>query len=124
MKKVYTNIDDSSHLEFLNRLESFRRDSQDETSMINFFDEHDILPLTLTTDKLDKGECLSRAIKHIGVPRNYGLSYKALLAQKEQERLVAVKKEEAVAIATQEREKIEFERRAVVATELVCAHAR
>lgn len=111
-------------IEYLSRCENFKKDNQAESAIINFFDEHDILPLTLHTDKMTVEQCGEASAKHIGQPRNFGLSHKEYLRQQEQQRLAAQKKQEDAEKEDQRQEKLSDERKALAENELVNENPR
>jgi adenylate kinase len=60
------------------RLEEFRKANTDEITMLNFFDELDINPITLQVEVNDSNKLLALIYKNIGEPRNYGKTHEEL----------------------------------------------
>lgn len=78
---------------FLRRLEDFRRNDTDEKSVLNFFDLHDVYPITYAVETQSATQIFDATVKSVGRPRNYGPTDEQLLEikRKKQEEKIRLK---------------------------------
>lgn len=91
------------------RLDKFRSENTDETTVLNFFDEQEIHPTVLNVETITPGKLVNAAIAKIGEPRNYGPSLEEL---REKKRIEEDQKAREMIIAEQDRIKREKEEHA------------
>ncbi|KAH6569550.1 hypothetical protein BASA62_004716 [Batrachochytrium salamandrivorans] len=65
----------------LKRLEEYRKINTDETTVLNYFDEQEIHPITLAVESIELKEVLETVTKKVGGPRNYGPSAEEIGAE-------------------------------------------
>ncbi len=95
----------------MKRLEEYQINISDEKSVVNFFDEHDILPLTVSVENQRIEQCMEMMMKQIGCAYNYGPSFDQLELNRRKEQADRARKE-ALASEEQSRlQKAETERR-------------
>ena len=63
------------------RLEEFRKLNTDELTVLNYFDELELNPITLQVEVNDAQQIFSQIVKQMGQPRNYGKSADQLLME-------------------------------------------
>ena len=73
------------------RLEDFRLNNTDESTVLNYFDELEIHPISVQVEDKDSEAIFSTMIKHVGRPHNFGPTPEKLAALRlqEEERLVS-----------------------------------
>lgn len=69
----------------LKRLEDFRTANTDENTVLNFFDEREVHPLTVSTSSNTVDQAMAAMVKFIGKPHNYGPSDEQLLEMKQKD---------------------------------------
>lgn len=62
-------------------MEEFRKLNTDELTVLNYFDELELSPVTLQVEVNDAQQIFSQIVKQMGEPRNYGKSAEQLLAE-------------------------------------------
>jgi adenylate kinase len=94
----------------IKKLDEFRKQNTDEVTVLNFFDELEVIPYTLQVEILDADKIMKHVVEQIGPVRNYGPSaeqiQQQLLKEEEQRRL----HESVLAQEIAKREKEEHER--------------
>jgi hypothetical protein len=71
------------------RLEEFRKANTDELTVLNFFDELEIPPVTLQADVMEPEQIMKHITDEIGAPRNYGKSNEEIA---EENRIIDIKR--------------------------------
>ena len=95
-----------THVVLSKRLDEFRKNNTDENTVLNFFDEIEIHPISLGVETLEVQAVTEEMYKMIGKPRNYGPSAEKLASEKKLAEATRLKIE---AIANEERIKRETE---------------
>ena len=94
------------------RIEQYRKLNNEETSVLSFFDEREVHPLTISTELNNPDQVFAAILKRVGKPHNYGPTEEQLAEMKqkqneERRRQAALAAEEKAA-----REKEEAQRQA------------
>lgn len=66
-------------------MEEFRKLNTDELTVLNYFDELELSPVTLQVEVNDAQQIFSQIVKQMGEPRNYGKSAEQLLAEEREQ---------------------------------------
>ncbi|KAI8910411.1 hypothetical protein EDD86DRAFT_275463, partial [Gorgonomyces haynaldii] len=91
-------------------LDEFRKNNTDENTVLNFFDEIEIHPITLNVELSDLQPIEEQMLKTIGKPRNYGPTPEKIAEEKRLLEAARVKAEAAAAEERSKREQEELER--------------
>lgn len=67
--------------QLVQRLDEYRKINTDETTVLNYFDELEINPITLALETAEAG-AFDLVLKTIGRTRNYGASAETVAAEK------------------------------------------
>jgi adenylate kinase len=101
------------------RLEEFRKLNTDEVTVLNFFDELEVIPVTLQVDIVDSPQILNQIFEQVGQPRNYGPSQEQIAEELRAEEEKRVRAEEIASDERMKREHEEIERHKKVTAEWV-----
>jgi adenylate kinase len=71
------------------RLEEFKRNNTDESTVLNYFDEMEIHPVALSVE-FNEINVFDQMLKTIGSPRNYGPSAEQIATEKAEKELARV----------------------------------
>ncbi|KAJ3054331.1 Adenylate kinase 7 [Rhizophlyctis rosea] len=88
------------------RLEEFRTANTEENTVLNFFDEQEIHPLSISVETTDTDKLMDLIIKHVGKPHNYGPTAEQLA---EERRVADEAKTKELAQAEEEQQRREKE---------------
>ncbi|KAI9097017.1 hypothetical protein DFS34DRAFT_650383 [Phlyctochytrium arcticum] len=99
------------------RLEEYRTQNTEETTVLNFFDELEIHPLIISVEANDAATVMEILSKKIGPPHNYGPSPEQLAEKRRVAQDVQAKEAATAEEDRQRREKDEAERQSKAATE-------
>ncbi|KAJ3142639.1 Adenylate kinase 7 [Physocladia obscura] len=106
LPEIATADSKNSEENLIRRLEEFRNANTDENTVLNYFDELEIHPFSVSVRSNDSEPVFDLIRNHIGKPHNYGPTLEQLEAKKNAEEEA---KAIAAAIAEEERKKREKE---------------
>ena len=92
------------------RLEEFRVNNTDDTTVLNYFDELEIHPFIAPVENSQTEKVFATMVKHVGKPHNFGLSPEKLAAKHLLEEQKLAKEQELQEIERAKREKEEDEK--------------
>jgi adenylate kinase len=108
------------------RLEEFRNNNTDDSTVLNYFDELEIHPLSISVEDQDTERILSVIMKHVGKPHNYGLSPEQMAEKRkiEEERLAKELEQQEIEKEKKNKEEDERHQKAVEDWKIKLAEVR
>ncbi|KAJ8007321.1 hypothetical protein DPEC_G00116320 [Dallia pectoralis] len=110
--------DDYSQEGFLSRLERYRKANVEDETVLNYFDELEILPEVIEVNNagdIEYSAVMESILRLVGHPRNYGPTP---AEREETKRKAAEERARQLVLETKERKRIEAETKAKMATQL------